>query len=675
MFDPNENITKKDAAAAGENAAGEEPVENTETKETNRAADGSASDAEQEEPKPSVTYSWVNPRLQNSDEVQRERPWGSSTDRTDRNVYSGQNAVPQSRPDGYGIGEQNADLRNRAAGAVYGGQGAGTQNRSGGNVYDGPNAGAQNGFGGNSYGEPNAGAQNRTTGNGFDGQHAGFQNRSFGNAYGEQAGGAAGNTAGNTYRNGNGFRRTATGTTAQGNYPPPGGFDDKGKERKSRQAMSQTPVKKSEGRRWANLVAMAVVFGLVAGLVMTGVNAVGNRLQKPANTNASEAVTAESSASKPAANNNNTESTIPKTETPASNAAAETTGGGTVADVAREVMPSLVTISTMSVQEMQSFFGGTQEYTVEGAGSGVIIDENDTELLIATNNHVIQGATELSVGFVDESAIKGAVKGADEETDLAIVAVKLEDIPEETKAQIKMAVIGDSESLVLGEQVVAIGNALGYGQSVTSGYVSGLNRELQLSDGSTTITSDDLIQTDAAINSGNSGGALLNMKGELIGINEAKSSGSTSGASVDNVGYAIPMAKAEPILRELMNEETREIISEEEQGYLGVSCADVTSDYSELYNVPEGVCFTRVVEGGPADAAGVINGDIMTKFNGKSIKSFSSLKKKLQYYRAGETVEITIMRANNGEYEEQTMQITLGEKSVLDKLQTEQQEP
>ena len=340
----------------------------------------------------------------------------------------------------------------------------------------------------------------------------------------------------------------------------------------------------------------------------------------------------------------------------------------TVADVTASAMPSLVTISTMSVVEMMSFFGGPQTFQAEGAGTGIIVGQNEEELLIATNNHVIEGATEVSVGFIDETAVEAAVKGADPSTDLAIVSVKLEDIKDETMEQLKIATIGDSDELVLGEQIVAIGNALGYGQSVTSGYVSAFGRELDLSDGTGTFTSSDLIQVDAAINSGNSGGALLNMRGELVGINEAKSSMTSSGATVDNMGYAIPINKAEPILEELMNETTREKNSDEERGYLGVTCANVTREYSELYGMPEGVCFTSVTEGGPAEEAGLKKGDVLVSLDGRSMSTYEQLTDRLQYYKAGESADVTVLRANNGEYEEQTFTVTLISKAEMDDL-------
>ena len=287
---------------------------------------------------------------------------------------------------------------------------------------------------------------------------------------------------------------------------------------KMKKARARKPKKAPVGpmsmkKRWAILVAMALVFGTVAGGTAFGVNVAAGSLY----------------------DRHNAQKSLTNTQTVSNSGSTE--DKGTVAEVAQNAMPSLVTISTMSVEEMRSFFGGTQEYEVEGAGTGVIVGKNDTELLIATNNHVVEGADSLSVGFVDESAVEGQIKGTDADNDLAVVAVKLSDISSDTMNQIKIATIGDSDDLVLGEQVVAIGNALGYGQSVTSGYVSALNRDLQLTDNSgNTINSTGLIQTDAPINSGNSGGALLNMNGELIGINEATSSTTQSGTTADGIG-------------------------------------------------------------------------------------------------------------------------------------------
>lgn len=385
-------------------------------------------------------------------------------------------------------------------------------------------------------------------------------------------------------------------------------------------------------KKWGMVVAMALVFGLIAGGTMYGVNAAANRLYSQnhiSQTDTTEASTSESSSG--------------------------------VAQVADNAMPSVVTISTMSVEEMRSFFGGTQQYEVEGAGTGVIIGENDTELLIATNNHVVEGANSLSVGFIDESTVSAEIKGTDAENDLAVISVKLSDISTDTMNQIKIASIGDSDELQLGEQVVAIGNALGYGQSVTSGYVSALNRDLSLTDESgNTINSTGLIQTDAAINPGNSGGALLNMNGELIGINEAKSGTTSSGTTVDNIGFAIPINKAQESLQNLMNQETREKVSGDQASYIGIQGASVSSDEQEKFSIPAGVVVASVVEDGPAAQAGIQEGDIITELDGRSVSSIEGLQDTLQYYAAGETVDIVVQRADNGSYQEQTLSITLG---------------
>ena len=390
----------------------------------------------------------------------------------------------------------------------------------------------------------------------------------------------------------------------------------------------------STGLKWLRLVCMAVVFGIIAGGVMVGMNYLGGSM-------AAE------------------EESIPQTSTVKVTAQAEDSDAVVV--VAKEAMPSVVTISTMSVEEMRSFFGGTQEIQVQGAGTGVIVNKNESELLIATNNHVVEGATQLSVGFVDQSSVEAQVKGTDVDNDLAVVAVQLSDIPAETLSQLKIATIGDSDELELGQPVVAIGNALGYGQSVTTGVVSALNRDLSLTDESgTAITSTGLIQTDAAINPGNSGGALLNMAGELIGINEAKTSSSGSGGSVDNIGFAIPIDKAEDSLKELMNLPTREKVDPSEASYLGIEGETITQDITQLYGIPTGVGVVAVEQGSPAEKAGIQQGDVITQFDGRAVANQQQLSDTLQYYKAGETVDVTLQRADNGKYAGQTVSVTLG---------------
>lgn len=394
----------------------------------------------------------------------------------------------------------------------------------------------------------------------------------------------------------------------------------------------------SAKRKWGTVVAMALVFGLIAGGTMFGVNAAAMKIS-----GMNEAV-----------------KEVATTE-PVAQSQSDVSGKGTVAEVAQNAMPSLVTISTMSVEEMRSFFGGTYQYEVDGAGTGVIVGENDTELLIATNNHVVEGAQTLSVGFIDESSVEGQIKGTDVNNDLAVVSVKLSDIPDETMSQIKIASIGNSDDLVLGEQVVAIANALGYGQSVTSGYISAFDRDLTLQDASgNTIESTGLIQTDAPINSGNSGGALLNMQGELIGINEAKSSTTQSGTTVDGIGFAIPINKAENSLKDLMSLPTREKVDESQASYIGITGEDVSSDISQIYGMPVGVVVTSVVDDGPAKDAGIMKGDIITELDGRTVSNMDQLKNVLSYYAAGETVDIVVQRADSGEYKAQTLTITLG---------------
>jgi len=446
------------------------------------------------------------------------------------------------------------------------------------------------------------------------------------------------------------------------------------KNRKEKKPMSL-------GKKFGVVVAMAVIFGLVGGSIFYGVNYIGSRLLNyrpsivseasassagPSEDRENVSLSKAAEVSEASAENNSKKEMTPIVDSTGSTA---TQTKGTVEEVAKNCMPSLVTIASVSVMEMQNFFGQTQQYEVEGAGSGVIVGMNDTELLIATNNHVVSNSRELSVGFIDESSVEAYVKGTDPSNDLAIVGVKLEYIDQSTLDQIKVATIGNSTTLVLGEGVVAIGNALGIGQSVTSGVVSALGRDMQFSDGSYTINSTDLIQTDAPINSGNSGGGLFNMKGELIGINEAKSSMTSSGTTVDGVGFAISISKAEPILENLMNLETRDEVAEENRGYLGVTCANVTPDMTEIYGVPQGVCFTSVLEGSPAYDAGAKKGDVLISFDGRNIDSYETLTNTLNYYASGEEVPITVMRSSDGEYVEVELTITLGDYGAISSLQ------
>lgn len=355
-----------------------------------------------------------------------------------------------------------------------------------------------------------------------------------------------------------------------------------------------------------------------------------------------------------------------ETEDTSDTKASDTKGSLDVSDVAEEAMPSVVAITTKSVQEVQNYysmFGSqyapSQEQEVEGSGSGIIIGKTKSELLIATNYHVVDGADTLSVAFADGSAYEATVKGFDENEDLAVVSVDTKDVSDDTMDAISVAKIGSSDDLKIGEQIVAIGNALGYGQSVTSGWVSALNRDISTEDSE----ASGLIQTDAAINPGNSGGALLNMKGEVIGINAAKYADS----QVEGMGYAIPISKAEPILEELMNRETRDKVEDSSKvGYMGIKAADLTTEAIQMYNMPAGAFLTEVTEGGAADKAGIKKGDIIVKLDGQKVSGKDDLVSKLQYYESGETIEVVIARADSGEYKEQTVEVTLGSKPASD---------
>ncbi len=323
-----------------------------------------------------------------------------------------------------------------------------------------------------------------------------------------------------------------------------------------------------------------------------------------------------------------------------------------VSDIAENVMPSVVSITIKSVTEYNAgFFGQTYEYESEGSGSGIIIGENDEELLIVTNNHVVADADTVTVAFIDEQVYEAKVKGTDSDSDLAIIVVDLEDISADTMSQIRIATIGNSDDLKVGEQVVAIGNALGYGQSVTTGIVSAKNRTNE-------TNATPLIQTDAAINPGNSGGALLNMKGEVVGINSSK----MASYDVEGMGYAIPITEVESIIDGLMNRETREKVAEEERGYLGIGCQTISDEASMMYGLPVGALVTEVQDGSAAKRAGIKKNYVITKFDGQSVSSAEGLVSMLEYYKAGETVNVIVMYPDDDEYKEKSVSVTLGKK-------------
>lgn len=396
------------------------------------------------------------------------------------------------------------------------------------------------------------------------------------------------------------------------------------------------PKKNRKVPKPVKLVCAGVAFGLVASVTFQTGNYVGTKVFGTTTTNGKTAKTAQ---------------TVDGAKLTTS---SSSTGTSDVATIAKNAMPSIVSITNMSVQEVQSFFGGTQQQESTSVGSGIIIGQTDSELLILTNNHVVEGNEKLTVSFVDNESVEANVKGTDSTKDLAVVAVKISDVKDSTMDEIAVATMGDSSKLEVGEQVVAIGNALGYGQSVTSGIVSATERTLDGYEGGT------LIQTDAAINPGNSGGALLNSNGEVIGINTAK----VATDSVEGMGYAIPISDASDTIQNLMNQETKTKVSEAEQGYLGIQAVDVSDESAKMYNMPTGVYISDVVKNGGAQQAGLTKGSVITGLEGTTISDMNSLKEQLQYYRVGDKVKVTVqVPGNNGEYTEKTVEVTLGSKS------------
>lgn len=398
----------------------------------------------------------------------------------------------------------------------------------------------------------------------------------------------------------------------------------------SEQPTEEPPKKKKGGnsKKWLSIVSGGLVFGIVACAAFQAGNIIVDRVT------GGEA------------------KEVRQTSTTTQLNQMSSTVTSDVSGIVEQAMPSIVSITNMSIQEVQNFFGQTQEQESESLGSGIIIQQSDTELLIATNNHVVEGADTLTVTFVDEENVEANIKGTDPSKDLAIVAVPLESIKDSTMETIAIATLGDSNEVQVGEPAIAIGNALGYGQSVTTGIISATNRQIDM-DG----FDSELIQTDAAINPGNSGGALLNANGAVIGINTAKINSSVA----EGMGYAIPISDASEVLTNLMNRETRERVSDEARGYLGITGQDVSSDIGEAYNMPTGVYISEVTKGSGAEQAGLSRGSIITGMEGVTIDSMETLQDQLSYYAVGETVELTVqVPASGGEYEEQTVSVTLG---------------
>lgn len=412
----------------------------------------------------------------------------------------------------------------------------------------------------------------------------------------------------------------------------------------------KTPKKKKEHKKMPKAVAvtgLALMFGVVSSATFLTTNYVGTKVLKLGTTQKSTSTTSTSAVT--------------------SNASLTKTSSVVTSDVSsvvENVMPSIVSITNMSVQEVQNYFGGTSKQESESAGTGIIISQNDSELLVVTNNHVVAGSDTLTVTFADGNSVEANIKGTDSEYDVAVVAVPLDSISEDTKKAISVATLGDSTELKVGEPAIAIGNALGYGQSVTTGVISALNRSVSETDqttGETTESSVKLIQTDAAINPGNSGGALVNASGEVIGINSSK----LVGDSVEGVGYAIPISDVSDLIENLMNQETKTKVAEADQGAIGIKGMSVSTEYSQQLNMPEGVYVPEVTKGGGAEKAGMTRGCIITGINGTTVSSMDDLQEQLQYYAKGDEVELTIqVPQSNGEYQEQSVTVILGAKQT-----------
>lgn len=584
------------------------------------------SDAQTTDPQAAGSYHWVNP------EYQKRQNGTDGEERTSQNTYENQN------------------YREDVSGT------ADTQNRTETTANEPNNGGWGQPVGGNHTTKEteNSCPSGQTTG--------GYQNGNWGcagngqNSQNTQNGGAYQNGNSWTSREQSTQNGPVTGQRKYGNYTYYQPQQDPNQPQDHRKPGGT-------GKKVLVTLGLAVLFGVVAGGIIIGSSMIVHKEIK---------------------NEQKTEYQLPTTELPQqenadgdSNSAAGsgsdateevsagTTGEYTVAQVAKSCMPSVVSITNASVKTVQDFFGGVQQYPSESSGSGIIVGQNDSEILVATNNHVVADADTITVAFDDDAVYEAQVKGTDSDNDLAVVAVKISDMSEDTLKSIKVVSIGNSDELEIGEQVVAIGNALGYGQSVTSGWISAVDREVTDEDGKTT---GKLIQTDAAINPGNSGGALLNMQGELIGINSAKA----AATEVEGMGYAIPVSVAQPILDELMNRETRYKTDEEHAGYIGVTCLNVDSTSAQTYGIPLGAFVDSVEEGGPAQTAGIQKGDVIVKFDGMTVSGSSDLVGKLEYYQAGETVDVVISRAQNGEYQDQTVSVTLGKKSEMKQTDPQQ---
>lgn len=500
----------------------------------------------------------------------------------------------------------------------------------------------------NAYTGNTASSYNNASGNDNAYNHA---QSNTGSAYGNAQSGANGGYGNGQFENNNTYQNIYGSTNSQGSW---NNYSEAKKQKKEARAQKRAQkvanTNPNFGIKLAKCASLALIFGLVAGTAFEGSSyLMGNAL----GTNEKQAVTqADGKDKEVLTTSDNNKQT--------NNATKVSYSAGSVIDVSEiteACMPSIVAITNMSEVQFQNWFGQVQNYESQSAGSGIIVSEDNDYLYIATNNHVVESATTLTIQFCDNTTASAEVRGTDKSTDLAVVKVKKADIDANTLSTIKVATLGDSDEVKVGSAAIAIGNALGYGQSVTTGVVSAVNREVTIQDETTRESyTNDLIQTDAAINPGNSGGALLNVEGEVIGINSSKYSDTT----VEGMGFAIPANMAKPIIEDLI---VRETVSEDKAAFLGIVGVDVTSAVADTYSMPEGIFITELTKGAAAEKYGLRKGDIITKFDGKAVKSMEALTNRLAYYAAGTEVEITIQRAAEGGYQEQTISVVLGNKN------------
>lgn len=491
-----------------------------------------------------------------------------------------------------------------------------------------------------------AGIEYRNYQNGYQGGY---------NTYQQSQAGAQQNTvgqgAGNPYHQGNTYQTSGGSYQYGSTYSNDYARMDHKKEKKTREKKPRTGG--GYFKKALAAVSLGLFFGIFAGLGLYIVDAVSGMSDRADKTVTIEQTEVEAVAKEAVDVGEKTEETASQATAGIRQTDTVTTVVSDVSDVVAEVMPSIVAVNNHYTETM-SYFGQSMSSEADASGSGIIVGQNDTELLIVTNYHVIADTDKLTVQFVEGSEAEALIKGMDPDMDLAVIAVPVEEIESKTLQEIKVATLGDSDSLVVGEPAIAIGNSLGYGQSVTTGVISALDRSIEIS-GSADGT---FIQTDAAINPGNSGGALLNIKGEVIGINSNK----IGGSAVEGMGYAIPISAASPIIADLMLKETKSKVAEEERGYLGISGISVTKDVSQAYGMPEGVYIAQVYENTAAARAGLKQGDIIMEFNGDSITSMEELQRELEFYAKGDTVDVKVMTMTVNGYEEATVKLTLGNK-------------